>query len=641
MEYMERDYLTNLPNRRSLYQFYLNLDQTSKIHAMFLDVDNFKKVNDIHGHNMGDQLLVCISNFLQKECGEGGFISRLGGDEFVVLLDGKIVEEEVPKLAEQLIADFKEMDFRRDVLSLISLSVGVILGQDVRQPLEDILAKCDTAMYQAKCNGKNQYMLYSALDSLFEISKKIEAEMENALENGEFHIYLQPKVNMVTSELCGAEALSRWVHPTEGVRPPKMYIGLFEKNGFISRLDMYVVEQMCKIKNSWKGTKYEHIPISVNMSRLHLYDRTFPDKLEEIAKKYQVETRELEIEITESTFIKDSDELIAVVDILKKKGFLVSIDDFGSGFSALYLLKDLPVDTVKIDRGFLQSSSNDSRGKTVLRNIITLCKDLKIDVVTEGLETKEQVNFIISCGCQIAQGFFYAKPLPLEEFYIFAEEYIGNSKDNYTFRFNGSLKSEDGSLDGRIVGQGLFFGQGIFSDSGSMYFPGGPQEQNLVILPNEVLVNDSFTISMWIRPKASIAWSAALYVKFESGFASVVPFAWEGNSSFRIRDARAVSGWYDITACQLRENVWYHYVATYNAKTESAMVFINGEPVGRLENIPTNRFVTLVMLGGDIYQPSFTGNICELVFYNEVKDYDFIRDLHKFYVTKENFIAFG
>ncbi len=636
---MEKDYLTNLPNRRSLYQYYLNLPQENKIHAMFLDVDNYKKVNDIHGHNMGDQLLVCIANFLIAE--DIGFVARLGGDEFVIILDGTIPMDEVPSIAEHLIKGFKEMDFRKDVLSLISLSVGVIRNQEVKQSLDDILAKCDTAMYQSKCNGKNRYTLYSELTSTFELNKQIEEEKEAALENGEFQIFFQPKVNMVTSELYGAEALSRWVHPTDGVRLPKVYIDLFEKNGFIAKLDMYVFEEVCRIKATWKGKKYEHIPVSINMSRLHLYDRKFPSRLESIAKKYEIEVSELEIEITESTFIKDSDELIAVVDSLKKKGFMVSIDDFGSGFSALYLLKDLPVDTIKIDRGFLQSSANDSRGKTVLRNIITMCKDLKMDVVTEGIETKEQVQFIISCGCQIAQGFFYAKPLPLKEFYGFAEEYIGNAKDNYTFRLNGSLKSEDGSLEGKINGQGLFYGQGIFSDSSSMYFPGGEQEENTVVLPNEIIVSDSFTISMWIRPKTVTTWTSALFVKFESGFCSIVPFAWEGSSCCRIRDATVVNGWHDIASCQFRENVWYHYVITYNAKTETAVGFMNGEAVGRLENVPTNRFVNLALIGGDLYQPSFHGNICEVVFYNEAKDYDFVKKLHLSYTQDEKFIAFN
>ena len=639
MAYMEKDYLTDLPNRKSLYQYYLALPQESKIHAMFLDVDNFKKVNDIHGHNMGDLLLVRIAEFLREET-KDGFVARIGGDEFVALLDGKMPENETLALAEQLLLRFKQIDFRSDVLSLVSLSIGIMQNQDVTQSLDDVLAKCDTAMYHAKSNGKNRYTLYSELDSVFETNRKIEEEMEEALKNGEFQIFFQPKVNMVTSELYGAEALSRWIRPGEGIRPPMMYIDLFEKNGFITKLDLYIFEEVCRLKASWKGRRFEHIPVSVNVSRLHLYDRSFPDRLQEIAEQYEIPLNELELEITERTFIKDGEELLIVVELLKKKGFQVSIDDFGSGFSALYMLKSLPVDTVKIDRGFLQSSSNDVKGRKVLRSIITMCKDLKMDVVAEGIETKAQVKFMIDCGCQVAQGFFYSRPVPLKEFYYFAEENIGKEKGTYTFRLNGNLKAEEAELEGELNGEGFDYGQGVFTDSNALYFPGGPKEENTVILPSNVLLNDSYSVSMWIRPKSSLPWSSALYVKFESGFMGIVPLAFEGTSVCRIRDSRNVNGWYDVSACQLKPNMWYHYVMTYNAKTESIMVFLNGEPVGHLENVPANRFVNRIILGGDVFQPSFQGYICELVFYNEVKDYDFIKQLHWSYTENEKFVGF-
>lgn len=639
MALMERDYLTNLPNRKSLYQYYLELPMDTSLHAMFLDIDNYKKVNDIHGHNMGDLLLVSIAEFLQREL-ESGFVVRLGGDEFVVLLDGKIPPETVPTIAERILEKFKEMDFRKDVLSLVSLSIGILCSQTREQSLDNILVKCDTAMYHAKCNGKNRYTLYSDLDSVYERNRRMEEEMEDALVNGEFQVFFQPKMNMVTSQMYGAEALSRWIHPTDGIRVPKMYMELFEKNGFVTKLDFFIFREVCRLKASWKGKRYEHIPVSVNMSRLHLYDRNFPDRLEKIVKSYGVEITELELEFAERTFIKDGEELIAVVELLKKKGFQVSIDDFGSGFSALYILKDIPVDTIKIDRGFVQSSANDSRGKKVLRNIITMCKELKMDVVVEGVETKDHVKFMISCGCQVAQGLFYSRPLSVKEFNYFATENIGNVKGSYMFRLNGTLEAEEGGLQGQINGEGIDYGPGIFRDSKSLYLPGGEKEENTVILPSDVLLNDSYSISMWIRPKVSQEWTSVLFIKFESGFLSIVPQAWAGNSTCRIRDSRYVNGWYDVAACQLVETVWYHYVMTYNAKTETAMVFINGEPVGHLENVPANHFVNRIVLGGDVFKPSFNGNICELAFYNEVKDYDFIKNLHWSYTAKENFIAF-
>ena len=259
---MELDYLTDLPNRKSLYQYYLNLPQDSRVHAMFLDVDNFKKVNDIHGHNMGDQLLVGIADFLQEVL-EGCFIARIGGDEFAVLLPCEILADDVPAMAEHLLTRFKEMEFKQDVMSLVSLSIGVLLDNSVTEPLDDILAKCDAAMYHAKNNGKNRYTLYNQLDSVYERNRRMEEEMEDALKNGEFRVFLQPKVNMVTSQLCGAEALSRWIHPEDGIRVPKMYMDLFEKNGFVVKLDFFIFDEVCRLKNSWKNKPYEHIPVSV------------------------------------------------------------------------------------------------------------------------------------------------------------------------------------------------------------------------------------------------------------------------------------------------------------------------------------------------------------------------------------------
>lgn len=634
----ECDYLTGLANRRGLYTFFENLDRDQNIHAMFIDIDNFKRVNDTYGHSIGDELLIAIAHLIQNNT--SGFTSRIGGDEYVVLFKGENTQDLLEEKAKRLLEEMQNLDFRKDILSLISLSIGIVMDQKTDIPLDDILAKCDAAMYQAKFNGKNCYTIYKTYEKEIEISRNIEMEMEDALASGQFQVYFQPKVNMITSELYGAEALSRWVHPKDGVRSPFLYIPLFEKNGFIAKLDMYIYEQLCKIKSTWKGEKYEHVPISFNISRLHLYNKEFPNQLVEIADKYGIPTTELEIEITESVFIKDTAELIRMVDMLEEKGFRVSIDDFGSGYSALNLLKDIPVNTIKIDKEFLQVSSNNSRGKKVIRNVIAMCRDLKLDVVTEGIETKEQVDFITSCGCQIAQGFYYAQPIPEEEFIVFANEHLTNKLDAFVFRLNGNLDSEDGEYVAKYIGEKTIYNQGIYNDSKSLYFPGGLMEQECVEIPPETMVNDSFTISMWIRPKTSHLWSAALYVKFETGFCAIVPTAWEGHSSFRIRDSKEVNGWYDLSAVSLWENKWTHYVVTYNAKTETAVVFLNGEVAARRDNIPTNRYVKRIMLGGDVFQPSFHGDICEIEIYNETKDYDFVKELHQSYVKAPGFIGF-
>lgn len=466
----------------------------------------------------------------------------------------------------------------------------------------------------------------------------IREEAERAFENGEFKVYLQPKVNMVSNKLYGAEALSRWEHPVDGIRSPGLYIPLLEENGLITRLDMYMYEEICRLKSEWKDKSYGHIPISVNMSRKHIYIEDFVDRLAQIAEKYGVNRGEIDIEVTESVFMQDGGKLIEVINKLKSYGFLVSIDDFGSGFSALNMLKDINADIIKIDKEFLEMSSDNVKGKKVIKHVISMCRDLKFDVVTEGIETREQADFISSCGCLIAQGYFYSKPLALDKFQEFADQYMVETIESYTFRLNGDLKSEDGSFEGIISGEGLYYTQGIYSDTKALHFPGGATEKNTIHIPPETIANDSFTISMWIKPEELFLWTAAIYIKFETGFCSIVPFALDEKSDVRIRYSIEVNGWYDIYAEPLKKNEWSHYTVSYNAKTEVLTSFINGEKIQDLENVPTNRFVKWIILGGDVFQPSFVGDICEVRIYNEAKDCEYVRKLYDRYVSNARFL---
>ncbi len=633
----EIDYLTGLDNRRSLYSHFQTLPAGSYVHAMFIDLDNFKKVNDIYGHATGDELLIKVSEMIREQA--KAFTARIGGDEFVLIFpEEEYDRNDVEEIAKALLGIIPHIDFRQDIMSWVSLSLGIVYHQSVSKGLDDILAKCDTAMYQAKFNGKAQYAVYKD-DKEAKYNHALEQEMEEALASGQFQVYLQPKINMVTSQIIGAEALSRWLHPTDGLRAPVKYIDLFERNGFITKLDYYIFEETCRIKASWTDQLFASIPVSVNFSRRHLYNDRFPEELAEIADRYGIPHRELEIEITERVFIRDSEEIIQIVRALQEKGFLVSIDDFGSGFSALNLLKDIEIDTVKIDRGFLHTSSNNERGKKIIRNIIRMCKDLKVDVITEGVETPEQVHFLTSCGCQLAQGFYYATPLPLEEFIPFAEEYSTNPLDHFTFRLNGNLLSEDQGKCGLATGK-LSYVPGIYKDTLAAHFSGGNKLENVVEIPIDTIVNDSFTLSLWIRPEVNHIWTSAVYLKFETGFLSVNPLATDNASIVRVRDSTEVHGWYDLPALALTENVWWHYVVSYNAKTETLSTYINGEASYQLEHVPTNFLVKWFLLGGDVFQPSFVGDMCELQIYNEPKDPDFVYKLHDSYRRAPGFCAF-
>lgn len=620
------DYLTGLANRRGLYNYFSDLPDGSSMHFMFIDIDNFKRVNDVYGHSMGDILLVQVSQLIHSKLSTG-FISRVGGDEFVVIIDGSFKAEEVTAIAQSVIDGLNSIDFRKDILSLISLSVGIILDQNAGTDLDEILYKCDSAMYRAKSDGKNRYVVYRKIEKSIELAKRIESEMENALNNGEFHVYLQPKMNMITSKLVGAEALSRWLHPSEGIMKPSEYIPLFEKNGFIVRLDMFVYEKVCQIKSSWKGLPFEHINVSVNLSRLHFYHHDLPERLKAIADRYNVPVSELELEITESGFIKDSKEIITMVSRLRDVGFHVSIDDFGSGYSALNMIKDLPVDNIKIDKDFLKFSSANTRGQKVLKNIISMCKDLKLNIVSEGIETQQQIDFVTSCGCDICQGFFFSEPLTISEFNAYADKHYSPDADCIVFSFNGSLNSECGNYKGVFSGHGYTFDKGPTESLNSLYLPGGNTNHNYLRLPNEVLINESYTVAMWVKPMESQPWTSLFFAEFENGFLSFLPTAWDGNCSYRIRDTRISDGWFDTPACHLQENIWTHVAFSYNYITEKTYLYINGILSGHLDNIPSLFSTKNVVLGGDIYQESFQGFVSDLRIFNDMKTPTEINDL--------------
>lgn len=484
------------------------------------------------------------------------------------------------------------------------------------------------------------YMFVKEIDNMkgkdkFALSRD---ELNSVLQSGQFQVYLQPQIDMVTLKLHGAEALSRWRHPTEGLLLPLAFIPQLEESGVIDVLDMYIFEEVCRIKADWKGRheKYADTRISVNMSRNHLYNEDFPRKLSELADRYGIRHEELEIEITETVFVEDTDTLIKSIEAIKAQGFYIAIDDFGSGFSGLNLLKDISVDTIKIDKSFLHGSGATERGKSIIRNVIALCLDLKVDVITEGIEMNAQAEFIKKCGCKIAQGFFYSKPLPIAEFEKLADTYIGKALSSYAFHLDGNLLSEAGNFEGMAVGHGFGYREGVLPNTKSLYFPGGPTAVNVVFIPKEALINDSYTISMWVKPEKLTIWSSAFYIRYEIGFVSIAPCSDTGKLTFRLWNSKGMNGWYDIEDEKLKENEWTHLALSYNARTDIETAFVNGEPIGTLENVPTNRYVEEIIIGGDNFKESFKGCINEVVIYNEAKDEAFIKQFYQLYVDVIN-----
>ncbi len=245
--------------------------------------------------------------------------------------------------------------------------------------------------------------------------KEIEDQMEAALANGEFEVYLQPKLDLAQNEIEGAEALIRWNSPEKGLIPPAQFVDLFEKNGFIKKIDLFVFETICKYMRKWIDTEVPLLTVSVNLSRLHFMEKNFLDEFDAIRQKYDVPAKYLEFELTERTVFEETELLTDVMYHMREKGYSCSLDDFGSGYSSLNILKELPINVIKLDRGFFIGQYNE-QSRIIIRAIINMAKELDMKTVAEGVDTPEQCSFLRESGCTMMQAFLYAKPMPIPNF---------------------------------------------------------------------------------------------------------------------------------------------------------------------------------------------------------------------------------
>lgn len=391
-----------------------------KYAVIVFDIKRFSVINDLYGNKEGDGVLKYIGSILSPYKEKGCTYCRLYADNFAFFMEYRN-DSEIYDFVSILKQRMKGYPLKME----IAFSVGVCRmdGRDI-----SMSALCDRANL-AKKSIKHDVMKTLAFyeDSIRRRTLEdsdIENEMEIALTEHQFELYLQPKMCIPTTEIVGAEALARWNHPEKGPIPPDRFIRLFEKNGFIIHLDYYIWERAFQTIAGWINEGYPVMPISVNVSRVHFNNTDFVEKLVSLSEKYQVPPMYVELEITESAFFNYKEDLQVRLYALKEKGFLLSLDDFGTGYSTLNCLKDIPLDILKIDRAFLEGMGENRKEDTVLEYTIAMAKSLGIEVVAEGVENFSQAEFLYRSGCEIAQGFFYSPPLPVTLF----EKYAGFSK---------------------------------------------------------------------------------------------------------------------------------------------------------------------------------------------------------------------
>ena len=383
---------------------------------MCVDVDNFKLINDMYGVAQGNAVLLDMYRVLKGTLSERDVLARMGADDFLILLVG-YTKEEILTTEQSFRSLFREQLTAQNKPYNISITSGIYLVQPGESDVQMMLDRVNMAHRSAKLllfDPKLSFYSEQIRNDAVRI-KRIEDTMQDALDQGEFCVYLQPKFEILNNHMNGAEALVRWIKE-DRVVPPSEFVPLFEKNGFITKLDLYMMEQVCQKISAWLEQGLTPPVISVNFSRLHLRSDSFVSDLCQIADDHHVPRHLLEVEITESTMLENESVLLAVLNHLHAEGFLISMDDFGSGYSSLGLLKNIPVDVIKIDRSFFLAADDDKRARAVLSNVIHLAKDLQIHTVAEGVEDQTHIDLLRELGCDMVQGYYYAKPMPTDEF---------------------------------------------------------------------------------------------------------------------------------------------------------------------------------------------------------------------------------
>lgn len=386
-----------------------------------LDIRKFKLINDTFGSEEGNKVLKYVHDQIKNHLKEGEYVSRISADTFNILLS-TTSKEDILNRIQTFAKNINQFNETIDTPYYLPLNCGVYFVTDKKEDIITIRDRANAARKVGKVERSHNEPLFSCIfysgverQQLLR-EKEMENSMERALANEEFVVYLQPKVDLTSNQVVGAEALVRWQTADNGMIPPNDFIPFFEKNGFILKLDLYVFEKVCRILRGWIDNGLKPVPISVNLSRVHLRIPNFLEEFQSIQKKYDIPPELLEIELTETMVFENLDFLKQVIDQIHQMGFQCSMDDFGSGYSSLNVLKDVPVDILKLDKVFFDKNGNDDRGNDVVESVIQLAKKLGMITISEGVETIPQVEFLKQVDCDIVQGYVFSRPVPVEEF---------------------------------------------------------------------------------------------------------------------------------------------------------------------------------------------------------------------------------
>lgn len=421
-----KDSLTKLSNRRFFMdELESKLSaaklQEQKLAVLYIDLDSLKLINDYLGHEAGDKVLQLVSNKLLHCLKVEGIVSRIGGDEFGMILTKVKTEECVTKLAKEILAALDE-GFQINTHKVqCGASIGIVLYPTHGDNVKTLIKNADTAMYAVKQTGKNNYQIYEpGLTTRTNDGFQLQQDLGKALlEDNQFFLVYQPRIDSISKKVVAVEALLRWNHPVKGLIPPQIFIPLAEENGFIIKLGEWVLQNACKQLKKWIDYGLPHIRMAVNVSARQFERGNLTMMIENTLTQWNIDPTYLEIEITESTFMNENERVLASIDNLHKKGINISIDDFGKGYSSLSYLKNFKISILKIDKLFIRNVHQNNENASITHAIISLAHTMNIRVVAEGVEQKEEMDYLIDSMVDEIQGYYISRPLSAEEVYKF------------------------------------------------------------------------------------------------------------------------------------------------------------------------------------------------------------------------------
>ena len=418
----QHDFLTDLPNRLLLTERLTQAIGLARRHQkqvalLYLDLDYFKHINDSLGHAVGDQLLQAVARRLVSCVRASDTVCRQGGDEFVILLAEIEQPQDAAHIAEKLLAAFALPHLVMGHELHVTWSIGISIFPDNGAEADTVMQNADTAMYHAKSCGRNNYQFFTADMNLRAIQRlTMQGSLRRALKHGEFELYYQPKIDIATGTMTGAEALIRWQDPERGFTLPDQFVPIAEECGLIVPIGRWVLREACRQVRSWLEAGLPAVPVAVNISAVEFRHGRFLDELALILKETGLAPRYLQLELTESILMQDAESSASVLQALKAMGVRLAIDDFGTGYSSLSYLQRFPIDTLKIDQSFLRNITTDDDNATIVSAVIGMGRNLKQRVIAEGVETIEQLAYLRTQHCDEGQGFLFSRPLSSEDF---------------------------------------------------------------------------------------------------------------------------------------------------------------------------------------------------------------------------------